>query len=53
MELSNFMIIFVPTDCCILANSTDPDKMPPYAAFYLGLHCSPKYLFIGTENEKH
>ena len=29
----------------ILANSADPDKMPPYVAFYLGLHCLPKYLF--------
>ena len=29
----------------ILANSADPDKMLPYAAFHLGLHCLPKYLF--------
>ena len=29
----------------ILANSTDPDEMPPQAAFHLGLHCLPKYLF--------
>ena len=26
-------------------NSADPDEMPPYAAFHLGLHCLPKYLF--------
>ena len=26
----------------ILANSVDPDTMPPYAAFHLGLHCLPK-----------
>ena len=25
----------------ILANSEDPDKMPPSAAFHLGLHCLP------------
>ena len=29
----------------MLANSADPDEMPPYAAFYLGLHCLSKYLF--------
>ena len=23
----------------ILANSTDPDEMPPYVAFHLDLHC--------------
>ena len=23
----------------VLANSADPDEMPPYAAFHLGLHC--------------
>ena len=23
----------------ILANSADPDEMPPYAAFHQGLHC--------------
>ena len=23
----------------ILANSADPDEMPPYAAFHLGLYC--------------
>ena len=26
-----------------LANSADPDKMPHYVAFHLGLHCLPKY----------
>ena len=34
------------------ANSADPDEMPPYAAFHLGLHCLSKYLFIGIQNEK-
>ena len=28
----------------ILANSAEPDEMPPYAAFYLGLQVLPKYL---------
>ena len=31
----------------VLANSADPDEMPHYAAFHLGLHCLPKYMFLG------
>ena len=31
----------------ILTNSVDPDEMPHYAAFHLGLHCMPKYPFRG------
>ena len=27
----------------VLANSANPDKMPHYMAFHLGLHCSSKY----------
>ena len=30
-----------------LANSADPDEMPHYAPFHLGVHCLPKYLFMG------
>ena len=29
----------------VLANSVNPDEMPHYAAFHLGLHCLPKYSF--------
>ena len=29
----------------ILANSAEPDEMLCYAAFHLGLHCLPAYLF--------
>ena len=36
----------------ILVNSADPDEMPPYAAFHLGLHCLPKDQFTGILNEK-
>ena len=39
----------------IFGNSSDPDEMPQYAAFYQGLHCLPKYLFnmfAGIKNEK-
>ena len=31
----------------VLTNSADPDEMPHYAAFQLGLLCLPKYLFMG------
>ena len=33
-------------------NSADPDEMPHYVAFHLGLHCLPKYLLAGIQNEK-
>ena len=36
----------------ILANSADLDEMPFYAAFHLGTHCLPKYLFISSQNKK-
>ena len=44
--------ISVHEDWFISANSADPDEMPPYAAFHLGLHCLSKYLFTGIQNEK-
>ena len=27
----------------VLLNSADPDEMPHYVAFHLGLYCLPKY----------
>ena len=30
----------------IFINSADPDEMLQDAAFHLGLHCFPKYLFM-------
>ena len=36
----------------IFANSADPDEMQHCAAFHLGLHYLPKYLFIDVQNEK-
>ena len=36
----------------IFTNSADPDQMPPYVSFHLGLHFLPKYLFTGIQNEK-
>ena len=35
-----------------LANSADPDEMPHYAAFHLGLQCLPKYPFRGFRYAK-
>ena len=31
----------------VLTDSADPDEMPHYAAFHLGLHCLSKYSFMG------
>ena len=31
----------------VFTNSEDPDEMPHYAAFHLGLHCLPRYPFRG------
>ena len=48
----NFNIFLFLKIILILANSADPDEMPPNAAFHLGLQCLPKYLLIGIQNEK-
>ena len=34
-----------------LANSADPDELPPYAEFHAGLHSLPKHLFANIQNE--
>ena len=45
--------VFLPLEIdFVLANSADPDEMPNYAAFHLGLHCLPKYLFRGFRSTK-
>ena len=31
----------VTPKCVQLTNSVDPDEIPHYAAFHLGLHCLP------------
>ena len=48
------MMYFSPRSLflCIIANSADPDEMPPYLSFHLGLQCLPMYLLSGIENEK-
>ena len=35
-----------------IANIAGPDEMPHIAAFHLGLHCLPKYLFRGFQYTK-
>ena len=36
----------------VIANNADPDERLSYVAFYLPLHCLPKYLFNGIQDEK-
>ena len=52
-----FLSLKVVLILTILANNVDPDKMQLYAAFHLGLHCLPKYLFIVSSiqrfNQEH
>ena len=36
----------------VLANSADPDEMPYYVAFHLGLHCLSKYRFMCFRSQK-
>ena len=35
-----------------IVHFADPGEMLPYAAFHLGLHCLPKYMFTSIQNEK-
>ena len=45
--------VFLPEDCFILVNRAVTDEIlpyVPYAAFHLGLHCLPKYLFTSIQN---
>ena len=41
------MILYLSLDSVFILY----DEMAPYAAFHLGLHCLPKYLFSGIQNE--
>ena len=34
------------------AKSADPDEMPHYSGYHLGLHCLSKNLFTSIQNEK-
>ena len=44
--LKNFVFFWLKI-YFVLVNSADPDEMPHYAAFHLGLHCLPKNLLRG------
>ena len=50
MELSilNFKRLSVKIKKKMMHFLSDPDEMWPYAAFHLGLHCLPKYLFTDS-----
>ena len=53
--LSNFLsncVFLLLKIAFILSNSADHNKIPHYAAFHLGVHCVPKYIFTGIQNEK-
>ena len=39
VEISKIMFLKI---AIVLANSPDPNEMPLYVAFHLGLHCLPK-----------
>ena len=54
IDINTMWCISVPEKYHSLANSADPDDMPPYAAFCLGLHCLPKtkYLFTSIQDFK-
>ena len=52
VEFSKLRVIYVPEDCFILANNTDPDEMQDYTAYHLCLNCVPKYTFRGFQHTK-
>ena len=35
----------------VVGNSVDPDEMPHYAAFHLGLNCLPKKAFMSHDSQ--
>ena len=36
----------------VFSNTAEPDEMPLYATFHLGLQCLPKYRFMGFRSSK-
>ena len=46
LEFPNKTVFLSMKIVYIYANSADPDEMPNYAGFHLGLHCLTKYLFL-------
>ena len=53
VEFSNLCLLMSLYVALSLANNAGPDEMQHYnAAFHLGLHCLPKYLFMGFRYTK-
>ena len=54
VKISITWCISVNEDYFYFSKQYNPDEMPPKAAFHLGLHCLPKYMFIqySIQNEK-
>ena len=49
MYFQNYDVFLSLKVILILANDANPDEMKHYAAFHLGLHCLPKYPFMGFQ----
>ena len=47
VEICKLRCTSVVKDCFCRSKSADPDEMRCFAAFYLCLHCLPKYPFRG------
>ena len=52
LSFFNYFIVLFLRTFFYLENSVDPDEMPHYAAFHLGLHCLSKYPFRGFKYTK-
>ena len=60
IEYIEWLQVIIPTEIeflslkivLVLANSVDPDEMPHYGAFHLGLHCLLKNPFRGFQYTK-
>ena len=49
VEIPKFRILRLVRIVFILDYSADPDEMPQFATFHLGLHCFKKYPFKGFQ----
>ena len=43
--ISKIKLYFLSEGRFVLAFSVDPDEIPHYAAFHLGLYCLPRFTF--------
>ena len=51
-EFANYYVFLSLKIVLISSKSVDPVEMPHSVAFYLGLHCLPKYPFKGFQQTK-